>query len=76
MSENEEGAAESSDEDNRDSNACYSSCAYTMGAITRGLNDGSTTRDRVGICGTSGASGAGMGYGYNMAWYRCVKIRL
>lgn len=39
--EDEEGTAESSDEDNRDGNSGYSSCTNTVGAIVGGLDDGS-----------------------------------
>ena len=75
MTEDEEGATETSDKDDGDGNTSYSSCAYTMGAITSGLNDGTTARDWVGVCGTS-TSGADVRYGYDMAWYRRVESRL
>lgn len=39
--EDEEGAAENSDESNRDGNSGYSTCTNTVGAIVGGLDDGS-----------------------------------
>ena len=75
MTEDEEGATETSDKNDRDGNTSYGSCTYTMRAITSGLNDGTTARDRFGIRGTS-TSGVGMQYGYDMAWYRRVESRL
>ena len=71
----EEGATETSDEDDSDGNAGYSSCTYTMRAITSSLNDGTTARNWVGLCGTS-TSAVDMRYGYDMAWYRRVESRL
>ena len=37
----EKGAAENSNEDNRDGNSGYSSCTNTMRAVVGGFNDGS-----------------------------------
>ena len=66
----EKGAAENSNKDNRDGNSSYSSCTNTMRAIIGGFNDGSVARgwisDRITSCG-------GMRYGNNMARYRHVK---
>ena len=42
MTQDEERAAESSNEDNRDGNSGYSSCANTVRAVAGGLDDGST----------------------------------
>ena len=42
MAEDEEGATETSDKNDRDGNTGYGSCTYTMGAITSGLDDGTT----------------------------------
>ena len=75
MTEDEEGATETSDKNDRDGNTGYSSCTYTMGPITSGLNDGTAARDWVGVCGTS-TSGVDMRYGYDMAWCRRVESRL
>ena len=75
MTEDEEGATETSDKNDRDGNTGYGSCTYTVGAITSSLNDGTTARDWVGICGTS-TRGVDMRYGYDMAWYRLVESRL
>ena len=73
MTEDEERAAEGSDEDNSDGNSSYSSCTNTVGAIAGCLDNGSTARGWIGDCGTSSV---GMRYGYNMAWYRRVESRL
>ena len=40
--EDEEGATETSDKNDRNGNTGYSSCTYTMGPIASGLNDGTT----------------------------------
>ena len=73
--EDEEGATETSDKNDRDGNTGYGSSTYTMGAITSGLNNGTAARDWFDICGTS-TSGVDMRYGYDMAWYRRVESRL
>ena len=73
VTEDEVGSAESSDEDNSDGNASYSSCTDTVGAIAGGLDNGSTARGWIGDCGTSSV---GMRNGYNMAWDRRVESRL
>ena len=44
----EEGAAESSDEDNGDGNSRYSSCTNTVGAVAGSLNKTSTARGWFG----------------------------
>ena len=75
IAEDEEGATETSDKDDGDGNTGYSSCTYAMGAITSGLNDGTTARNWVGLCGTS-TSAVDMRYRYDVAWYRRVESRL
>ena len=69
-SEDEEGAAESSDEDNRDGDSSYSCCTNAVGTIAGGLDDCSNARGWTGSCGTSCV---GMGYGYDMTWRRRVE---
>ena len=68
--EDEEGAAESSDEDNRDGNSRYSPCSNTVRVIVAGLDDGSVARGLTGDCA---AGCVGMRYGYYMAWHRRVE---
>ena len=46
-----------------------------MGAITSGLDDGTTARDWVGLRGTS-TSDFDIRYGYDVAWYRRIESRL
>lgn len=69
-SEDEEGAAESSDEDKCDGNSGYSSRTNTVGAIVGDLDDSSTARGRIGGCGTNRV---GMRYGNDLTWHRWVK---
>ena len=71
--EDEEGAAKSSDEDNRDGNSSYSSCTDAVGAIVGGLDNGRVARSWMGGCATSCV---GMRYGYDVAWHRRVESRL
>lgn len=68
--EDEEGAAESCDEDNRDGNSSNSSCTNTVRTIADSLHDGGIAGGWIGGCGTSCA---GMRYGYDMAWHRRVE---
>ena len=70
VADNEERAAQSRNEDNRNSDSGYSCCTNTVGAVAGGLNDGSIARGWIGDGGTSCDS---MRYGYDVAWRRCVE---
>lgn len=68
--EDEEGATEGSDEDNRNGNPGNSSCTNTVRAIVGAYDNGSAARSWVGDCGTGCV---GMRYGYDVTGHRRVE---